>query len=180
MATQAPLGTVDLEPGPLAGAEGTRSTQMYSLAQETPAAAGARAAPASPEAARERGRRRALIVTSALTLGSLALLVDLLLAGHTTGEEIWGPLTATGGFVVGLLSLAFLATRGRSRVALVGLYVLWSIVAFFGFGGYNDHRLPRPVDTITDQRERPPLAPLVFTGFGIAGAVALRSGSKGQ
>ena len=68
--------------------------------------------------------------------------------------------------------------RGRSRAARIVLYALWVLVAFFGYGGYNDHRLPRPADTITDQRQRPPLAPLVFTGLGIAGAVALRSGSK--
>ena len=120
------------------------------------------------------------MVTAAITVGSLALLVDLLLAGHTVGEEIWGPVTAVAGTVVGFLSLAFLAAGGRGRVARVVLYALWAMVAFFGFGGYNDHRLPRPADTITDQRERPPLAPLAFTGMAIVGAVALRSGSKGE
>ncbi len=145
-----------------------------------PATAGTRPAARGSDATRDRGRRRALMVTAGITLGSLALLVDLLLVGHTTGEEIWGPLTAAAGFVVGGLSLAFLAARGRSRVARIVLYTLWALVAFFGYGGYNDHRLPRPADTVTDQRQRPPLAPLVFTGFGIAGAVALRSGSKGD
>jgi hypothetical protein len=58
------------------------------------------------------------------------------------------------------------------------LYALWGLVAFFGFGGYNDHRLPRAADTIAAQRERPPLAPLAFTGLAIAGAMALRSASK--
>jgi hypothetical protein len=120
------------------------------------------------------------MVTAGITLGSFALLVDLLLVGHTVGEEIWGPVTAAAGTVVGLLSMVYLAMGGRSRVARIGLYALWVMVAFFGFGGYNDHRLPRAADTVTDQRERPPLAPLAFTGLAIVGAVALRSGSKGE
>jgi hypothetical protein len=120
------------------------------------------------------------MVTVGIALGSFALFVDLLLAGHTVGEEIWGPVTAVAGTVVGLLSLAYLALGGRRPVARIALYTLWAMVAFFGFGGYNDHRIPRPSDTITDQRERPPLAPLAFTGLAIVGAVALRGGSKGE
>lgn len=119
-----------------------------------------------------------MLVTSVVTLGSLALLVDLLLVGHTTGEEIWGPVTATAGTVVGVLSLSYLATSRRSRAARVVLFVLWATIAFLGYGGYNDHRLPRPADTVADQRTRPPLAPLVFTGFGIAGGAALIVGSR--
>jgi peptidoglycan/LPS O-acetylase OafA/YrhL len=119
-------------------------------------------------------------VTAVVTTASLVVLAILLANRHTIGEEIWGPVTAAGGVLVGVLSLAYLARRGRSRVARYALYALWLTVAFFGFGGYNDHRLPRPADTITDQRERPPLAPLMFTVWGIAGAVALRSGTKGD
>jgi hypothetical protein len=117
-------------------------------------------------------------VTTAITLASLGLLVDLLLVGHTVGEEIWGPITAAFAAMTAGLSLGFLAVRGRNRAARIGLFALWLTVGFFGLGGYNDHRLPRPADTVTDQRERPPLAPLVFTGMGIAGAVVLRSGTK--
>jgi hypothetical protein len=119
------------------------------------------------------------MVSAGITIVSFALFVDLLLAGHTVGEEIWGPVTAIAGGVVGLLSLAYLAMGGRSRAARLILYALWAMVAFFGIGGYNDHRLPRPADTITDQRERPPLAPLTFTGIAIVGAVTLRRASKG-
>ncbi len=150
---------------------------MSSTTRTVPAAMGVTVT--RSDAVRAHARRRAQMVTAGITLGSFALFVDLLLAGHTMGEEIWGPVTALAGAVVGLLSLAYLAMRGRSRIARIGLYSLWVLVAFFGFGGYNDHRLPRPVDTITDQRERPPLAPLAFTGLAIAGVVALRSGSKG-
>jgi hypothetical protein len=135
--------------------------------------------PAGFGEARSRSRRRALLATAGITLGSLALLADLFLAGHTVGEEIWGPITAATGTAVGLLSLTFLAMGSRRRVARLVLYALWALVGFFGLGGYNDHRLPQPADTVADQRERPPLAPLAFTGLAIAGAVALRSGSKG-
>jgi hypothetical protein len=141
--------------------------------------AGTRAAPVHSDAAIDRVRRRALIVTTVVTLASVGLLADLLLVGHTNGEEIWGPITAASAALVGLLSLTFLAVRGRNRVARIGLIALWLTIAFFGFGGYNSHRLALPDGTV-DSRPRPPLAPLVFTGMGIAGALTLRSGTKGN
>jgi hypothetical protein len=152
---------------------------MSSVLHAAPAPAGT--GPAATEARRLRARfhRRAVIATAGVTIASLALLADLLLVGHTVGEELWGPVSAAIAAGVGLLSLAYLAARGRSRVARGLLYALWVFVAFLGVGGYNDHRLPRPADTITDQRERPPLAPLAFVGLAVVGAVALRSGSKG-
>lgn len=124
-------------------------------------------------------RRRAVMATGVVTLGSLGLLGDLLLVGHTHGEEIWGVVTALSGVVIGVLSLALLLNRSRNRVGRIGLIALWLTIAFFGFGGYNSHRLPLP-EGVSDQRPRPPLAPLIFTGFGIAGALAVRSGSKGD
>ena len=153
---------------------------MSSSTRAAPVTADTTFAPARFDETRARTRRRALMITAGITVGSLALFVDLLLVGHTVGEEIWGPVTAIAGTVVGILSLAYMAMGGRSRVARIVLYALWAMVAFFGFGGYNDHRLPRPADTITDQRERPPLAPLAFTGIAMVGAVALRNGSKGE
>jgi hypothetical protein len=124
-------------------------------------------------------RRRALLVTTVVTLGCLGLLGDLLVVGHTRGEEIWGVVTALSGVLVGVLSLTFLARRSGNRAARIGLVALWLTVAFFGFGGYNSHRLPLP-EGLSEERPRPPLAPLIFTGFGIAGAFAVRSGSKGE
>lgn len=122
-------------------------------------------------------RRRAVLVITVVTLGCLGLLGDLLVVGHTTGEEIWGVVTALSGVLIGVLSLVFLIRRSRNRAARIGLVALWLTVAFLGFGGYNSHRLPVP-EGMSEQRPRPPLAPLIFTGFGIAGA--LRSGSKGE
>jgi peptidoglycan/LPS O-acetylase OafA/YrhL len=150
---------------------------MSLLSPATPAApaAGGPSIPAS--ASRARARRRALIVTGGIALLSAGLLVDLLLVGHTSGEELWGPVTAAFGAVVGTLAFTYLALRGRSRAARILLYALFLTVAFFGYGGYNDHRLPTPAGVV-DERTRPPLAPLTFTVLGIAGALALRSGSK--
>ena len=143
-----------------------------------PVLTSARAGPVRPTTATDRARRRALIATGLLTLGSGGLLVDLVLVGHLNGGEIWGLITAAGAVLVGALSLAFLAVRGRNRVVQIGLIALWLTIAFFGFGGYNSHRMALPEGTV-DSRPRPPLAPLVFSGIGIAGALFLRSGTKG-
>ena len=124
-------------------------------------------------------RRRAVFVVGVVTLGCLALLLDLLAVGHTSGDEIWGPITALTGVLIGVLSLIHLVTGSRSRAARIALLILWLMVAFFGFGGYNSHRLAL-AQGVSDPRPRPPLAPLIFTGLGIAGAIALRSGSKGK
>jgi peptidoglycan/LPS O-acetylase OafA/YrhL len=124
-------------------------------------------------------RRRAVFVIGVVTLGCLALLLELLAVGHTSGDEIWGVATALSGFSTGALSLILLVTRSRSRAARIALLSLWLTVAFFGFGGYNSHRLAL-AQGVSDPRPRPPLAPLIFTGLWIAGAIALRSGSKGK
>jgi hypothetical protein len=125
----------------------------------------------------DRAHRRAVKAISVIALSCAALLIDLLLVGHTSGEEIWGPITAAAGTAVGVLSLAYLIHGGRSRAARIALYALWVMVAFFGFGGYNDHRRTTPAD-VADTRPRPPLAPLVFTGLGLAGAAVLRYEGK--
>ena len=152
---------------------------MSTISHATPAAAGARAAPRASDATGDRARRRAMYVTGAITVASLALLADLLLVRHTTGGEVWGPITASLAVLTGALSVGFIAVRGGHRAARIGLIALWLTVAFFGFGGYNEHRAATRADSV-DQRPRPPLAPLVFTGMGLAGAVVLRSGTKGN
>ncbi len=153
---------------------------MSTLTQATPAAAGDRGALTEPKAAgSDRARRRAMVATAVMALVSLGLVFDLLLVGHTIGEEIWGPITAAMAATTAALSFVFLAIRGRNRLARYGLIALWLTVAFFGFGGYNSHRLALPEGTV-DTRPRPPLAPLMFTGMGIAGAVLTRAGSKGS
>lgn len=151
---------------------------MSTLTQETIGVPVDVSSTATQVASRDRARRRALWVTAALTVFAIGLLADLLLVVHTNGEEIWGPITAALAAATGVLSLAILAIRGRNRAARYAVIALWLTVAFFGFGGYNSHRLPLPDGTV-DSRPRPPLAPLVFTGIGIAGAVVLRSGTKG-
>jgi hypothetical protein len=152
---------------------------MSTPTQATSALVGDRSTTGRAEAARDRSRRRAMRVTAVIAIASFALLVDLLLVRHTVGEEIWGPITAAMGALAAGLSLAALAVRTRNRAARIGLIALWLTIAFFGFGGYNSHRLALPEGTV-DSRTRPPLAPLVFTGMGIAGALSLRSGTKGD
>jgi hypothetical protein len=152
---------------------------MSTSSRVSPAVAGAHAAPVRSAPTIDRARRRALVVTSVITLAAVGLFADLLLVGHTSGEELWGPITAVATAVVGSLSLVFLAARGHNRAVRIGLIAGWLTIAFFGFGGYNSHRLPLPDGTV-DSRPRPPLAPLIFTGMGIVGAFSLRSGTNGK
>ena len=125
----------------------------------------------------DRAHGRAVKAIAVVAISCVGLLVDLLLVGHTSGKEIWGPVTAASGTVVGVLSLAYLVHRGRNRAARITLYALWVMVAMFGLVGLNSHRLPVPPDVV-DSRSRPPLAPLVFTGLGLAGALVLRYDAK--
>lgn len=152
---------------------------MSTSSPATSALVEARSTANSPEATHDRARRRAIIATAAITAAAIYLFADLLLAGHTRGGQIWGPITAATATLTGVLSLAFMARRGRSRAARIGLIALWLTVAFLGFGGYNDHRLPVREGS-ADTRPRPPLAPLVFTGMGLAGTVVLRTGTRGD
>lgn len=133
------------------------------------------------EARRSLGmsRRRAVIVTAVVTLASIGLAGDLLIVGHTIGEEVWGVATAIGSAGAGGLSLAYLLRRSRYRPARIALLTLWLTVGLLGLAGLNSHRLPVR-EGASDPRPRPPLAPLVFTGFAIAGALAVRSDSKGD
>ena len=152
---------------------------MSTPTSATPALTGTRLPPVRSDAVFDGSRRRALIATAVVTLASVVLLADLFLVGHTNGEEVWGLITAASAVLIGLLSLAFVAVHGRNRVARGGLIVLWLTVAFLGIGGYNSHRLALPEGTV-DPRPRPPLAPLVFTGLGIAGAISLRTATRGM
>jgi peptidoglycan/LPS O-acetylase OafA/YrhL len=151
---------------------------MQSITREAHVAAVARPV-IQAGAGGDRARRRATRFIAVITLLSTAMVVDFLLAGHTNGDEIWGPITAALAAITGALSLVYLAVNGRNRAVRFGLIAVWLTVAFFGFGGYQSHRLPLPEGTV-DSRPRPPLSPLMFTGIGIAGAINLRSGSKGS
>lgn len=108
--------------------------------------------------------------SAVLTLASAGLLA-VLAANHTIGGEIDGVFVAgiavaTG--IAGVISLARGGTRRRWVIAA------WLVVAAGGVMGYIDHDAPphsgRPV---LDDRHRPPMAPLVFTVIGIAGAATL-------
>jgi hypothetical protein len=122
-------------------------------------------------------QRVALAMTAMVTLGCLAVLILLLSVDHTVGGEVDGPEVAIFGIVVGILSLILLAAPGRHRFMLGALLVLWTLLAIGGIDGYEQHSKAVTAATV-DQRPRPPLAPLVFTAFGIVGASALIVSSR--
>jgi hypothetical protein len=117
-------------------------------------------------------RRVPLAITTVVSLGCLAVLLLLLSVNHTAGGEVDGPEVALFGIIIGILSFVSLAVPGRRRVVLAALLVLWTFLAISGVAGYTEHsKAVTPASA--DQRQRPPLAPLVFTAFGIVGAGAL-------
>jgi hypothetical protein len=126
---------------------------------------------------RSRHRRRALIVTAILAIASVGMLADLVLVGHTDGERMWGPIVAALSALVAVAALVSIAIGSRGRFTRLVLYALFVLVAVAGVAGFNDHRRAGAGEAV-GSRGAPPLAPLVFTGFGIAGALALRFGSK--
>jgi hypothetical protein len=118
-----------------------------------------------------------LIATTIVTIGCAAVLLLLLSVNHTIGGEVDGPSVAAYGIVVGLLSLIFLIAAGRHRLAFGILLVLWVLLAVSGVDGYVQHaKAVTPASA--DQRERPALAPLVFTVFGVIGGGALIVGYR--
>ena len=123
-------------------------------------------------------QRVPLAMTTVVTLGCLAVLVLLLSVNHTAGGEVDGPEVALFGIIVGILSLVSLAVPGRHRSVLAALLVLWTFLAISGVAGYTEHsKAVTPASA--DQRPRPPLAPLVFTAFGIVGGGALIMAYRG-
>jgi hypothetical protein len=117
-------------------------------------------------------QRVSLAMTTVVTLGCRAVLLLLLSVNHTAGGEVDGPEVALFGIIVGILSLISLAVVGRHRFVLAALLVLWVLLAIGGVDGYMEHSKAL-TNASPDQRPRPPLAPLVFTAFGIAGGAAL-------
>jgi hypothetical protein len=126
---------------------------------------------------RLRHQRDVVIATTIVTVGCAAVLLLLLSVNHTTGGEVDGPSVAGYGIVVGLLSLTFLLVAGRHRLAFGILVVLWILLAVSGVDGYAEHA-KAVTSASADQRQRPALAPLVFTGFGIIGGGALVVGYR--
>src|SRR5262245_36247585 len=126
----------------------------------------------------DRARRRAIWFTAVLTLIGVWETADLLMMGHTTGWAIFGPVTAALAAIAGGVSLAYLATRRRRRIATIGLIALWLFVALAGYEGFSAHR--HAVALGFTDTQAPAVAPLLFTVVGIAGATILRYGTKGR
>lgn len=133
--------------------------------------------PAQTLADRLVERWASVVLTAFLSVGCLIVLLLLLSVRHSTGGEIDGIAVAALGVGTGVFSLVLLSLPGRHRIALGILVALWVGVALGGISGYSNHAKAIS-STSADQRARPPLAPLIFTGFGIAGAAALVVGGR--
>lgn len=125
-------------------------------------------------------RRVAALGTAVVTVACLMLLGLFLEGRHTAGGEIVGVIAAGGGVAISVLSLVHICLSRDHRLARVLLMVLWLVLAVGGIGGLIDHAEPVVPGQSIDQRPRPPLAPLVFTGLALLGATALGVGSRRQ
>ena len=128
----------------------------------------------APQASRN-SRRRAIWFTAAILLAAVWEFADLLMMGHTKGWAVFGPITAGLAVLAGGASLAYIAARGRSRPAKVGLVALWAFVVLAGYEGFSAHQ-----HATTSGAQAPAVAPLLFTVLGIAGIAVLRYGTKGK
>ena len=136
---------------------------------------------------RPKQRDVARLVTAVVAVGCAMVFVRLL-GTHTTGGEIDGVIVAAAGVAAAVLSLAFLAAHRRRTVAGASRRRTggpWSAApAVAPAHRRRDRRLPGSLarsgarHPFSDPRPRPPLAPLVLSGLGIAGAAALVAGSR--
>lgn len=111
-----------------------------------------------------------IVIAGAATALS-AVLLAILVADHMTGSEVEGVVVAAIAVIVGVAGIVSLMKGGAGRRVVIGL---WLLVALGGGIGYLDHgSLPKPGHPVLDDRPRPPLAPLVFTVIGLAGAASL-------
>ncbi len=136
-------------------------------------------APAAPEGARDRTRRRvSLVVTLVVLAWSTMELISLGL-NHTTGPELYGVLVAAVAVGTGVLSSALLASNRRRVLASAAVLILWAVIAIGGLGGTMAHAIgPAPGHGPVDLRPRPVAAPLIFTGLGLVGGAALFYGQR--
>jgi hypothetical protein len=124
-----------------------------------------------------------VLVAAGAAVASAGLLA-VLMADHTIGGEIDGVIVAGIAVVTGIAGVVSLVRGGTRRRWVLAA---WLVVAAGGVMGYLDHDAPpHPGRPILDERPRPPLAPLVFTVIGLAGAAtlvrlpALRPGAGSQ
>jgi hypothetical protein len=149
------------------------SGTTHAADDDRPVARGAR------DAAGDRLRRwLSLLLAVVVLVWSAAELVNLGL-NHTTGPEIYGVLVATLAVVAGLVG-GFLLWSGDRRAWLtVATLCLWTLVALGGIGGAIAHIVgPVAGHGPVDLRERPTVAPLIFTALGLVGGAAVVYGQR--
>jgi hypothetical protein len=105
-------------------------------------------------------------------IGAGVVLLALRGADHVTGGEIDGLIVAAIALVTAIATLAVIAAGTGSRPIVIGLAVLWVVVALGGLGGYMEHHAALKPG-FGDLRARPPFAPLIFDVLAIAGGAAL-------
>lgn len=155
---------------------------MSSIAERTDAAVADRAAATSSSTeARDRTIRRLSLIVSIVVLGwSTVELVNLGLT-HTTGPELYGVLVAALATGAGAANLWLLRGPRANWLVVIGVLVLWAVIALGGLAGTVAHIVGPVADHgPVDLRPRPVAAPLVFTLLGVAGAAALFVGRRSE
>ena len=120
-------------------------------------------------------QRWPLVLAAVVTLWSLSLVVRFF-STHTIGFERAALLVAVVGLVAGGSTAAYLIGRLHGGAVRMGLVVLWLVVGMAGIGGTILHLNP-PGVAAADGRQRPMVAPLIFTLFAVAGIISL-AGAK--
>lgn len=133
----------------------------------------------APTDARDRTIRRVALLVSLVVLGwSLLELVNLSL-NHTTGPERYGVLAAALATGACAANLALLRSPRARLLVLLGVLVVWAVVAVGGVAGAVAHIVGPPIgEGPVDPRPRPIAAPLVFTLLGLVGGAALLIGQR--
>lgn len=139
----------------------------------------------APAAARSPGgvsfavRRRVAVGAAIVVFAWSVVELANLLAVHTVGPELYGVLVAALAVLAGGLSLALLRSPDRRLWAAVAVLALWAVIALGGVAGMVAHIVgPSAGHGPVDVRERPVVAPLIFTVLGSIGSVALWFGQR--
>ena len=122
--------------------------------------------------------RRPLIMSVVVLGWSIKYTISLGLT-HTTGQEMYGVLTAVLAVGAAVANLAVLRSQRMPLLAIVPILALWALIALAGIAGTIAHVVgPVPGHEPIDLRPRPIPAPLVFTLLAAVGGTALLLGRR--
>lgn len=147
------------------------------------------------------------LVLASVIAGCALLIVEMLIGGHTRGDQRIGLIVAAFGMAVGAVSTVLVATRWRMPAAMRALVLAgWAILVLGGLVGTWKHISGDDeggeggeafaVSAVADwlpvlpaeeegeggeggqgARKTPPLAPLSLSGLGMIGALAFIVGT---